>query len=81
MQSANAPLVIVGAGHAGGRAALALRAEGYAGRLVLIGDEPHLPYERPPLSKGLLQGQVDLAGCSLGAAEQFAELGIEHLSG
>ena len=57
----NAPLIIVGAGHAGGRAALTLREEGYTGRLILIGDEPHLPYERPPLSKGLLQGTADLA--------------------
>ena len=54
----NQPLIIVGAGHAGGRAALTLREEGYAGRLILIGDEPHLPYERPPLSKGLLQGSI-----------------------
>lgn len=77
----NAPLIIVGAGHAGGRAALTLREEGYSGRLILIGDEPHLPYERPPLSKGLLQGSVDLAGCSLCDSARFAELGIEHIAG
>jgi len=81
MSSANAPLIIVGAGHAGGRAALTLRGEGYRGRLILIGDEPHLPYERPPLSKGLLQGSVDLAGCSLCDSARLAELGIEHLAG
>ena len=77
----NAPLIIVGAGHAGGRAALTLREEGYTGRLILIGDEPHLPYERPPLSKGLLQGTTDLAGCSLCDSDQLAELGIEHIAG
>jgi len=77
----NAPLIIVGAGHAGGRAALTLREEGYTGRLILIGDEAHLPYERPPLSKGLLQGTTDLAGCSLLNSERLAELGIEHLAG
>ena len=76
----NAPLIIVGAGHAGGRAALTLREEGYTGRLVLIGDEPHLPYERPPLSKGLLQGTADLAACSLCDSSRLAELGIEHIA-
>lgn len=77
----NAPLIIVGAGHAGGRAALTLREEGYTGRLILIGDEPHLPYERPPLSKGLLQGTTDLAGCSLCDSDRLVELGIEHIAG
>jgi NADPH-dependent 2,4-dienoyl-CoA reductase/sulfur reductase-like enzyme len=81
MNAANAPLVIVGAGHAGGRAALTLRAEGYSGRLILIGDESHPPYERPPLSKGLLQGTVDLAGYSLCDSARLAELDIEHLAG
>ncbi len=77
----NAPLIIVGAGHAGGRAALTLREEGYTGRLMLIGDELHLPYERPPLSKGLLQGTTDLAGYSLCDSARLAELGIEHIAG
>ncbi|MFV9649194.1 NAD(P)/FAD-dependent oxidoreductase [Pseudomonas marginalis] len=77
----NAALIIVGAGHAGGRAALTLREEGYRGRLILIGDEPHVPYERPPLSKGLLQGSMDLAGCSLCDSARLAELGIEHIAG
>lgn len=76
----NAPLIIVGAGHAGGRAALTLREEGYTGRLVLIGDEPHVPYERPPLSKGLLQGTADLAACSLCDSARLGELGIEHIA-
>ncbi|WP_395606950.1 NAD(P)/FAD-dependent oxidoreductase [Pseudomonas sp. B22129] len=76
----NAPLVIVGAGHAGGRAALTLREEGYTGRLILIGDEPHAPYERPPLSKGVLQGSADLAGCSLCDGARLAALNIEHLA-
>lgn len=77
----NAPLIIVGAGHAGGRAALTLREEGYTGRLILIGDEPHLPYERPPLSKGLLQGTAELGGYSLCDSARLAELGIEHIAG
>jgi 3-phenylpropionate/trans-cinnamate dioxygenase ferredoxin reductase subunit len=49
--------VIVGAGLAGAKAAEALRAEGYDGRLVLIGAETELPYERPPLSKDYLRGE------------------------
>lgn len=77
----NAPLIIVGAGHAGGRAALSLREEGYTGRLILIGDELHLPYERPPLSKGLLQGTAELGGYSLCDSARLVELGIEHIAG
>jgi NADPH-dependent 2,4-dienoyl-CoA reductase/sulfur reductase-like enzyme len=50
-------MVIVGAGHVGGRAAQALRQFGWAGPIVPIGAEPHLPYERPSLSKGHLRGR------------------------
>ena len=50
--------VIVGANLAGGRAAFALRKEGFDGRIVLIGAEPDPPYERPPLSKEYLRGDV-----------------------
>ena len=52
-------IVIVGASLAGGSAAVALREQGYTGELTLIGDEVHRPYERPPLSKALMQGEVD----------------------
>jgi 3-phenylpropionate/trans-cinnamate dioxygenase ferredoxin reductase subunit len=51
--------VIVGAGMAGGRAAITLRNEGFDGRIVLVGAEPDAPYERPPLSKGFLRGEQD----------------------
>ncbi|WLH65232.1 NAD(P)/FAD-dependent oxidoreductase [Pseudomonas sp. FP2300] len=81
MHAMNAPLIIVGAGHAGGRAALTLREQGYTGRLILIGDELHRPYERPPLSKGLLQGTMDLDDCSLWGESRLTELNIEHLAG
>ena len=50
---------IVGAGLAGAKAAEALRTEGFDGRLVLIGDEPERPYERPPLSKDHLRGETE----------------------
>lgn len=53
------PIVIVGANLAGGSAAATLRDEGYDGPLVLIGEEPHPPYERPPLSKEYLRGEQD----------------------
>ena len=49
-------VVIVGAGHGGAQAAIALRQGGFAGTITLIGDEPELPYERPPLSKDYLAG-------------------------
>lgn len=48
-------IVVIGAGQAGAWAARTLRSEGYAGRIVLVGDEAHPPYERPPLSKEQLQ--------------------------
>ncbi len=53
-------VVIVGAGHAGGRAAERLRFHGYDKAITLIGSEAYLPYERPPLSKGILTAE-DLA--------------------
>jgi 3-phenylpropionate/trans-cinnamate dioxygenase ferredoxin reductase component len=52
--------VIAGAGHAGGRAAEALRAAGHKGRITLLGAEHHPPYERPPLSKELLAGAIPI---------------------
>lgn len=50
--------VIIGAGLAAARAIESMRAAGYDGRIALVGDEPHLPYERPPLSKELLRGEL-----------------------
>jgi 3-phenylpropionate/trans-cinnamate dioxygenase ferredoxin reductase subunit len=53
-------IVIVGAGLAGASAAASLRVEEFNGRIVLLGEEPYLPYERPPLSKGYLLGNDEL---------------------
>jgi 3-phenylpropionate/trans-cinnamate dioxygenase ferredoxin reductase subunit len=52
-------VVIVGGGLAGSRAAVELRARGYAGQITLLGAEPHPPYDRPPLSKKLMTGELD----------------------
>lgn len=52
-------VVIVGAGQAGAQAAAALRSEGFDGPITLVGEESHLPYQRPPLSKALLLGKQD----------------------
>ncbi|NTZ10817.1 NAD(P)/FAD-dependent oxidoreductase [Burkholderia metallica] len=71
-------MAIVGAGHAGGRAAQVLRASGWRGRIVLIGAEPHPPYERPPLSKGVLTGERSAAQCRLRDAEAWAADRIER---
>ena len=55
-------VVIVGAGLGGLRTAESLRGAGYAGPITIVGDEPHLPYNRPPLSKEALAGGIDVAG-------------------
>ncbi|MBP0716586.1 FAD-dependent oxidoreductase [Burkholderia sola] len=72
-------MAIVGAGHAGGRAAQVLRACGWRGRIVLIGAEPHPPYERPPLSKGVLTGERSAAQCRLREAQAWAADRIERV--
>jgi 3-phenylpropionate/trans-cinnamate dioxygenase ferredoxin reductase component len=69
--------VLVGAGLAGATAAAALRAEGFAGRIVLLGAEPHAPYDRPPLSKAYLAGAADRASVFLQPESWYADQGIE----
>ncbi|MEV6641868.1 FAD-dependent oxidoreductase [Amycolatopsis sp. NPDC051371] len=73
--------VIVGAGLTGAKAAETLRAEGFTGRVVLVGAEPDLPYERPPLSKGYLLGQDDRASVFVHDEKWYAEQKIEVLTG
>lgn len=72
-------MVIVGAGETGARAALGLRDRGYQGRVVLIGSESHLPYERPPLSKGLLSDKAEPR--YVAPADRYATAGIELVLG
>ena len=75
-------IVIVGAGMAGARAALSLRKEGFEGRVVLIGDEPHEPYERPPLSKAYLRGEQDAPAIRITPkGSGWADIGVEVRTG
>ncbi|ENZ83999.1 NAD(P)/FAD-dependent oxidoreductase [Caulobacter vibrioides] len=66
-------VVIVGGGHAGGQAAIALRQGGYAGSIALISAEPEAPYERPPLSKGYLAGEKTFERLLLRAESFWSE--------
>ena len=70
-------IAIVGGSVAGVRSAEALRAAGYDGRLVLVGDDVHRPYDRPPLSKGFLDGSVDEDGIGLLDPADDDELALE----
>src|ERR1700722_11380921 len=69
--------VIVGSGHAGVQAAASLREEGWDGAIVLLPDEADPPYQRPPLSKAFLKGQMDLAGLPLRAEKFFVDHRID----
>ncbi|KQE86504.1 3-phenylpropionate/cinnamic acid dioxygenase ferredoxin--NAD(+) reductase subunit [Acinetobacter lactucae] len=71
-------IVIIGAGQAGASAILELRGNKYEGRIILIGDEPHLPYERPPLSKDMIlrpeQTKIEIL-----SQQKLEELGVEFI--
>lgn len=73
--------VIVGAGQAGGWAAIGMRQAGFDGRILLIGDEPWRPYERPPLSKAVLTEATEPPIAYFHAEERYAEQRIELLLG
>ncbi len=73
--------VVIGAGEAGARAAVALRENGFAGAISLIGDEIHLPYERPPLSKAVLTGEGEPSPPHILDEARLAAHGVTHLHG
>src|SRR4051794_27153163 len=73
--------VIAGGGMAGGKAALALREEGFDGRIVVVGAEPRAPYERPPLSKDYLRGESEADAALVAPLAAYEEQGIELLTG
>ena len=73
-------IVIVGAGQAGASAVLELRGNKYAGKIILIGDEAHLPYERPPLSKDVIL-KPEETKIEILSEQKLAELGVETIRG
>lgn len=73
-------VIIIGAGQAGGEAAQRLRQSGFAGDILLIGEEPLPPYQRPPLSKAYLAGKLDTDRLMLRPASVYAEENITLLS-
>ena len=72
-----AGILIVGAGHAGGTAAALLRQNGYEGPVTLVGAEPLAPYQRPPLSKGWLKGEVSAEDLLLRPAAFYVDKRID----
>src|SRR5262245_57241070 len=75
------PVVIVGGGVAGGNAAATLREEGFRERVVLISQEPGVPFGRPPLSKTYLRSEEDLEGWYVRPASWYLQHDVELLSG
>jgi 3-phenylpropionate/trans-cinnamate dioxygenase ferredoxin reductase subunit len=72
-------VVIVGAGHAGGALAALLKQYGHPGEIVLIGEEPVVPYQRPPLSKAYLKGEADVESLKLRPDSYYAQDGVRLL--
>ena len=70
-------VVVVGAGQAGAQAAASLRDNRWTGRVILVGDEPQLPYQRPPLSKGHLKGEIEAERLQLWPSAFYRDRGIE----
>lgn len=69
--------LIIGAGHAAGQLAASLRQQGYAGRIVMLGEEPYPPYQRPPLSKKFLSGELPAERLFLKPAAFYDDHDIE----
>ena len=78
---AAAGIVIVGAGQAGVMTAEALRSGGYEGAVTMLGDEPHGPYHRPPLSKAWMAGEIEAAQLVMRAPEMLARKNITLRTG
>ncbi|KGN40582.1 NAD(P)/FAD-dependent oxidoreductase [Knoellia aerolata] len=74
-------VVVVGAGLAGANVVEELRERGHEGEIVLIGAEPHLPYERPPLSKDVLLGKKETGDATVHDADWYSEHDIEVHTG
>jgi 3-phenylpropionate/trans-cinnamate dioxygenase ferredoxin reductase subunit len=74
-------VVIVGAGHAASEFAGALRQARYAGPVLMLGEEPHFPYHRPPLSKAFLSGEASLQALELKPTDGYAKIGVDVRTG
>ncbi|PKO49456.1 MAG: pyridine nucleotide-disulfide oxidoreductase [Betaproteobacteria bacterium HGW-Betaproteobacteria-4] len=74
-------VVIVGGGHAAGELATGLREQGWGGQIVVVGDEAHLPYQRPPLSKAFLDGKVAIEGLLLKPLATYEKAHVEFIRG
>lgn len=74
-------ITVVGASLAGLSTVRALRAEGYDGEIVVVGEERHTPYDRPPLSKDFLKGDLDADALALGDADEYEALDVQWLLG
>lgn len=74
-------VIIVGAGHGGAQAAIALRQNGYAGRIRMVGREPEIPYERPPLSKEYLARDKSFERIQIRSAAFWEDKGVEMMLG
>jgi 3-phenylpropionate/trans-cinnamate dioxygenase ferredoxin reductase component len=81
MGESDAGVIIVGAGHAGGTAAAQLRQYGYDKPIVVVGEEPIAPYQRPPLSKAWLKGEADADSLALKPESFYAQANIELILG
>src|SRR5262252_2326015 len=77
----NMTAVVVGAGLAGGTAAVTLRDEGWRGRIMLLGAEPGIPFGRPPLSKTYLRGDEDLSAWQVKPGDWYGDHAIEFRTG
>lgn len=77
----NNHVVVVGGGTASASAVRTLRRRGFDGSISLVCDEPHMPYQRPPLSKGYLSGQEAFAELSLFTEQWLADKAVELISG
>ena len=81
MSGAPQRVVIIGAGQAGGQAAYSLRLGGFAGEITLVGDEPAPPYQRPPLSKAYLKGELEAERLFLKPVDYYAEHDVDLITG
>lgn len=74
-------VVVIGAGHAAGELVTSLRDHGWSGRIILIGEEPHLPYHRPPLSKAYLSGTSTAESLLIKSPAAYEKAGVEIITG